>query len=90
MGKTIKLVDKSEDNRHWSVRDMLEDAIRSIDEGKINMPEKAFLVMLAPKIDDPDTTSAIHLKAGMADIYETVGILDLVKTDIIIQFFKED
>ena len=89
MGKTVKMADKSNDNRHWSVRDMLEEAIKFIDEGKIEKPTKAFLVIMEGG-KDLDEASANYFKAGMSSTHEVVGILEISKADTIFQLFKGD
>jgi len=71
----IKLLEVSNSAHHWSVDDMLRDALK--DKGSIT-PNKAILVMCEFKSgigkEDDELTITV-LKSGCNDI-EAVGLLD--------------
>ena len=75
--KTIRLADKSESALHWTIDDMLADAIRTKGPEGFK-PNKAVLVMAEfnPSIDGNDSITMQILNAGCNDL-ELNGLLEL-------------
>lgn len=75
----VRLVEKTQDARHWSAKDVLEAALKDVEQGKIGPNDRLMVISVGPR--DSGEFDTHFLQTGLR-ASEMVMLLEIVKMDI--------
>lgn len=78
MSNVHNLTDKSNDNRTWSVVQMLQAVIKEIEGGKIK-PNRCLVLML----DDTHNMYNSHFRAANINASQSISLIEIEKLQIL-------
>lgn len=79
MSNVISLVKKTESSKHWGPRDVLNEALKEIEEGKIGPNDRLIIVAVGPSGSGEFNTH--FLQCGMS-ASEMITLLEIAKMDV--------
>ena len=80
--KAIPIGKNSNSSRHWTMREMLNDLLTQLDEGKIDEGCRAMVLLATPATGVDGTFSSTYYNVGLNNM-EAVGLMAIKKTDLI-------